>query len=68
MAISSFRRFEFDLTIKKFRTELYEDGGAGKAIENPKEVLEEEFKFNGLNIKSAIIKLVDLLGFETGNY
>ncbi len=65
MAISSKRRFEFDLTIKKFRTEFFENGGEGNRIEEPKEVLEEEFKFNGLNIKSAIIKLVDLLGYES---
>ena len=68
MAITSKRRFEFDLTIKKFRTEFYENGGVGKKIDNPQEVLEEEFKFNGLNIKSAIIKLVDLLGYETGEF
>ena len=67
MAITSKRRFEFDLTIKKFRTEFYENGGEGKKIEKPEEVLEEEFRFNGLSIKSAIIKLVDLLGFETAD-
>lgn len=61
MAISSTRRFEFDLKIRKYRTEFY-DGD--RKIQAPKEVLEEELNFIGLKLKSAIYKLVDLLSYD----